>query len=111
MDGPAFYDARAALNTLKKDERLLRIGGRPAATWALANHLLSFLSHQVEGWSRNRLLVLAELLRGRAVKEIESKVQISRVSVYKNIRAAALDEVVGICHELERTLNQVLRNP
>lgn len=111
MDGPAFHDARATLMALKNDRRLLRIGGRPAEAWALAGHVLNFLSHQVEGWSRNRLLVTAGLLRGRPVKEIEADLQISRVAVYKNIRAAALDEVAGICHELERALNHALRNP
>ncbi len=110
MDGPAFYEARAALTALKEDERLLRIGGQPAETWALSNHVLNLLSHQIEGWSHNRLLVMAGLLRGKAVKEIEEGLQISRVAVYKNIQAAALDEVVGICHELERAMNQALRH-
>ena len=111
MDGPAFHDARETLMALKHDRRLFRIGGRPAEAWTLGEHVLNFLSHQVEGWSRNRLLVTAGLLRGRPVKEIEADLQISRVAVYKNIRAAALDEVVGICHELERALNHALRNP
>jgi hypothetical protein len=109
MDGPAFHDARTALSALKEDKRLLRIAGRPGESWLLANHMLNFLSHHVKGWSRNRLFVAAGLLRGRAVKEIEEGLKISRVAVYKNIRAAALDEVVGICQELERALNQALR--
>jgi hypothetical protein len=111
MDGPAFHDARAALMALKNDGRLFRIAGQPPEAWGLARHVLNYLSHQVEGWSRNRLLVTAGLLRGRPVKEIEADLQISRVAVYKNIRAAALDEVVGICHELERAINHTLRNP
>jgi len=110
MDGPAFHEARSALIALKQDKRLLRIGGQPAGSWALSNHILNLLSHQVEGWSQNRLFVTAGLLRGRPVKEIEEGMHISRVAVYKNIRAAALDEVVGICHELERALNHALRS-
>ncbi|MEO7597660.1 MAG: SatD family protein [Opitutus sp.] len=111
MDGPSFHDARAALTALKDDERLIRIGGRPAAGWGLANHVLNLLSHELNGWSRNRLLILAGLLRGESVKDIEAGLQISRVAVYKNIRAAALDEVVGICQQLEAAMNQALRNP
>ena len=111
MDGPAFHGARAALTRLKEDERLLRISGQSAEAWALSNHVLNLLSHQLAGWSRNRLLILAGLLRGQAVKEIEDGLQISRVAVYKNIRAAALDEVVGICQQLEAAMNQALRNP
>jgi hypothetical protein len=111
MDGPAFHEARAALIAMKEDKRLLRIGGKPATAWQLANHVLNLLSHQVERWSRNRLEITAGLLRAKPVKEIEEGLRISRVAVYKNIRAAALDEVVGVCHELERAINQALRNP
>lgn len=109
MDGPAFHLARATLGALKTDGRLLRIGGEPAGDWALANHALNLVSHGLEGWSRNRLEVLAGLLRGRSVREIEEGMKISRVAVYKNIRAAALDEVVGICQELAGALNRALR--
>jgi hypothetical protein len=111
MDGPAFHEARAALTTLKNNGRLLRIGGQPKEDWALANHVLNLFSHQLKGWTQNRLRVLTGLLRGRSVKEIEQGMSISRVAVYKNIRAAALDEVTGVCHELERALNRALRNP
>ncbi|HYP18009.1 MAG TPA: SatD family protein [Opitutus sp.] len=109
MDGPAFHRARAALVALKADGRLLRVAGASDDPWALANHVLNLLSHELEGWTKNRLLVLAGLLQGRTVKEVEAGLKISRVAVYKNIRAAALDEVAGICHELTRALNQALR--
>jgi hypothetical protein len=110
MDGPAFHRARETLNALKDDGRLLRIGAAEAGDWALANRVLNLLSHQIEGWSRNRLLVLAGLLRDQPVSEIERGLKISRVAVYKNIRAAALDDVVGICHELTTALNRALRD-
>ncbi len=109
MDGPAFHQARAALMALKEDRRLLRVAGSEPKDWALANHVLNLLSHQVEGWTQNRLRVLAGLLRGKSVKEIERGLEISRVAIYKNIRAAALDEVVGICHELSAALGRALR--
>ena len=110
MDGPAFHAARAALTALKENRRLLRIGGQTGEIWNLADHVMNFISHHVEGWSRNRLLVIAGLLRGLPVKQIEEGLQISRVAVYKNIRAAALDEVVGICHGFERGIDRVLRS-
>ena len=111
MDGPSFHYARADIIALKDDERLIRISGQPTDAWRLANHVLNLLSHQLNGWSRNRLLILTGLLRGEAVKDIEAGLQISRVAVYKNIRAAALDEVVGICQQLEAARNDSLRNP
>ncbi len=111
MDGPAFHQARAALMELKPQGGFLRIAGSEPADWVLANHVLDLLSHHVAGWSRNRLLVLAALLRGEPVRAIEAALAISRVAVYKNIRAAALDDIAGICQELTRMLNAALREP
>lgn len=107
MDGPAFHQAREALTGLKESGRLLRVAGENVEAWALANHALNLISHQLEGWTQNRLLVLAGLLRGQPVKDVS--VRISRVAVYKNIRAAALDDVVGICHELASSIDRELR--
>lgn len=109
MDGPVFHQARAALTALKDEGGLLRIAGPRPADWALANHALDLLSHHVAGWRANRLQVLAALLRGRTVREMEAAMPISRVAVYKNIRAAALDDIAGICHELTRALDRALR--
>lgn len=109
MDGPVFHQARAALTELKEDRRLLRIAGAQPTAWQLGNGVLNLLSHQLEGWTRNRLLILTGLLRGRTVREIEEGMRISRVAVYKNIRSAALDDVKAICVALTTALNQTLR--
>lgn len=111
MDGPAFHRARDALTSLKGQKALFRIAADAAEPWALANHTLNLVSHQLRRWERNRLQVLAGLLRGRSVREIEDGMRISRVAVYKNIRAAALDEVTAVCHELTRALDAALRSP
>lgn len=109
MDGPVFHQARAALTELKNDGRLLRIAGAGSDTWRLANGALNLISHQAATWTRNRLLVLAGLLRDKPVREIEDGMRISRVAVYKNIRAAALDDVKGVCQELTAALTRTLR--
>jgi len=109
MDGPAFHRARDAMTALKEKGGRLRIGGETEEAWRLANGTLALLSHHLEGWSGNRLRVLQGLLRGETVRELEDTLGISRVAVYKNINAAALDEVAGICHELARALNAALR--
>lgn len=108
MDGPAFHQARAALTGLKTDGRLLRIAGAVTEEWLLVNHVMNLLSHEMESWTRNRLLVLHGLMQGRAVKDIEEGLNISRVAVYKNIRSAALDEVAGICEQVTVALNRAL---
>ncbi len=109
MDGPAFHQARDALTALKVDERLLRIAGAEEKPWVMGNHVLNLISHELEGWSRNRLLILAGLLQGKPVREIEAGLKISRVAVYKNIRAAALDDVAAICQELAGAMDGALR--
>jgi hypothetical protein len=108
MDGPAFYSAREALVALKKTPDLMRISGDSKGTWTLANSTLNLITRRIRGWARNRLLVLTALLRDEGVSEIAAKLQISRVAVYKNIKLASLDEIVGICGELTRMLNETL---
>ncbi len=111
MDGPAFHRAREALTAMKAGPGRIQIAGATTAEWALANHTLALVSHRLAGWSRNRLRVLAGLLRGQPVRELEGELRISRVAIYKNINAAALDEVAAICLELGRQLDTVLREP
>jgi hypothetical protein len=110
MDGPAFHRARAAMSALKDDGRLLRIAGEEG-DWLLADHVLNLLSHEIDGWGRNRLLILAGLLRGRKVSDVAKDLPVSAVAVYKNIRAAALDELVGICQQITAMSNRALSTP
>lgn len=108
MDGPAFHHARAALQALKADGRLLRIASGAGADWALANRTLNLCSHQMEGWTRNRLAILAGLLRERRPDAIGAELGISTVAVYKNINAAALHDMVGVCRELAGALDAAM---
>jgi hypothetical protein len=109
MDGPTFHWARAAITTLKGGPGRFRIVGGREADWALANHSLAFVSHHLTGWSKNRLEVLAALLRGRTVSEFEGELPISKVAIYKNINAAALTSVTALLNEIARALDATLR--
>ena len=108
MDGPAFHHARAALGALKADGHLLRVASGVEAEWALANRALNLCSHQMESWTRNRLAILAALLRERKPDDIGSELGISTVAIYKNINAAALHDMVGVCRELAGALGAAL---
>lgn len=110
MDGPAFHRARDGIERLKEQGGTFMIVGDDPAEWALANHALALWSHSLQKWSRNRLQILAGLLRDRPVRELEAELSISRVAVYKNIHAAALDDVIGICHELSRALDRTRKD-
>lgn len=116
MDGPAFHRAREAITQLKATRYLIRLQGEPAKDpmgdrAKLVNHLLNLLTLQVAGWSRNRLRIMQGLLADETIADLEKELRISNVAVYKNINAAALDEVKGLCEEITRLLNQELKTP
>jgi hypothetical protein len=109
MDGPAFHHARAAMTALKENGGRLLLRADAEEPWHLANHSLTLIAHYLDGWAATRLRVLAALLRGESVRDMESALKISKVAVYKNINVAALDAVVGICQEISRAINAELR--
>lgn len=114
MDGPAFHRARAAMTELKDSPYLIRIQGstppdETADASRLLNPLFNLVTHRVRGWSRNRLRILEGLLAEKTVAELEKELRISKVAVYKNINAAALDEVRTLCEEVTRLLNRELK--
>jgi hypothetical protein len=116
MDGPAFHRAREAITVLKKSGYLIRLQGEPpqaadAGQWNLLNHLLNFVTNRVGAWEKNRLRIMVGLLAGRSAAELEAELGVSKVAVYKNINAAALDELVGLCHEVTGILNRELKRP
>ncbi len=115
MDGPAFHRAREAITVLKKSGYLIHLEGEPAVQgpafdhWKLLNHLLNFVSHKVGAWEKNRLRIMCGLLAKRSAAELEQELGVSKVAVYKNINAAALDEFSGLCHEITGILNRELK--
>lgn len=117
MDGPAFHRAREAITELKKTDYRIWLQGEPAPQgpafdhWELLNSLFKLVSHKIGAWEKNRLHVMCALLAGRPVSEIEGELGISKVAIYKNINAAALDEWKGLCDQVTRFLNQELKKP
>jgi hypothetical protein len=117
MDGPAFHHARDAITVLKTTGHRLQLRGDPPTPatafdqWKLLNHLFDLVSHQIGAWEKNRLHIMQGLLAGRSATEIEGELAISKVAVYKNINSGALEELRGVCTEVTKFLNQVLKQP
>lgn len=114
MDGPAFHRAREAITELKQTGYRIRLQGEALAgpdteQWKLLNHVFNLLTHQIAGWSKNRLLIMHGLLTGKTVATLEAELGVSNVAIYKNINAAALDEFKGLCDEVTRLLNARLK--
>jgi hypothetical protein len=108
MDGPAFHRARATLETMKQKGTVLQIAAEPAGEWALINHVLAYLGHHMATWDANRFAILRYRLADVPVAQMTAELGISKVAIHKNIRVAALDEVVAICHEVTAALTRAL---
>jgi hypothetical protein len=109
MDGPGFHRARARLEALKAEGRLLGAGADGGA-WALPAATLAVLSGQMEGWRPNRFKLFSRLLAGEPVAELAKRTGITPRAVNKNIRAADLDEWRRILDEITRLLNEELKS-
>ena len=108
MDGPAFHRARAVMDELKQRPPAWQIGGEPPAGWAPINHVLRYLGHHMRGWDANRLAILRRRIQGVTAADMAAELGISKVAIHKNIRVAALDDVVAICQDITAALVQAL---
>jgi hypothetical protein len=109
MDGPAFHHARARLEKLKGQGRLLGLYDNGDARWRLPASLLAVLSGLIEGWRPKRLQLFAGVLSGASVPELARQTGITTRAVNKNIRAADLDEWKHIVDEISRLLSEEIK--
>jgi hypothetical protein len=104
MDGPAFHRARAVLERLKQEGRLLGVHGDRADPDPLITAMLNVLSAQIEGWKPTRWQLFAGVLAGSPAATLAQQAGITARAVNKNIRAAELDEWQLILQNIERSL-------
>ncbi len=109
MDGPAFHRARARLERLKGEGRLLGIHDSGDGRWKLPAATLAVLSGLMEGWRQTRLQLFAGMLVGTLVPELAKQTRITTRAVNKNIRAADLDEWKHIMDEISRLLSEEIK--
>ena len=109
MDGSAFHFARARLEELKGQRRLLGIQDFTDSHWRLPISTLAVLSGLMEGWRQKRLQLFAGMLAGVDVRELARQTRITPRAVNKNIRAADLDEWRRIVDEISRLLNEEIK--
>lgn len=109
MDGSAFHLARARLEKLKGQGRLLGVQDSNDPRWRLPVSTLAILSGLMEGWRQKRLQLFAGMLAGAGVRELARQTRITPRAVNKNIRAADLDEWRSIVNEISRLLNEEIK--
>ena len=110
MDGPAFHNARKAIEELKATPYLFNVVGIKNSNINLAKQGLLLISHTLRTWKKSRFQVLAMLYENLPVKEIAEKIQLSDKAVYKTIDAGALRIIVRLFGETTKLINESLED-
>lgn len=108
MDGPAFYTAREGMSEMKDSDDFCHVGGLPDGQQALATGALQVLSHLMERWHANRLVILNLLIKGWKVGAIAEELDISEQAVYKNINSGGLEAIQALLAALTHAMNAAL---
>ncbi len=111
MDGPAFHDARATIDRLKKTDSLFAITSPDGAGLTLINHSLALVSHAIGKWPRSRLEILYRLSENHSVEQIARDLRVTEQAVYKSIEAGAIRTIVPMFEEITVRLRQILELP
>jgi len=110
MDGTAFHFARKGILELKDTPYLFKVISEKNTMTKLLNKNLDLISHMINNWKKNRLLILKELLNGKSISEISKSINITNSAIYKNINSGALDTIVEIFIELSNTINHFVES-
>lgn len=113
MDGPAFHQARAALEQLKSiDDTVVQLAvDRPRNKSAidLANQGLLLFADMSRTWKANTWVIARETMKGSPVDPIADTLSITPRAVYKNIRTNGVRTVVGLCTQATGLLADEMR--
>ncbi len=107
MDGPAFHEARATIDRLKKTKNLFAIASLNSAGLTLINQSLALVSHTIGKWPRSRLEILQGLSENRTVKQMARDLRVTDKAVYKSIDAGAIRTIVPLLEEITASLRQI----
>lgn len=108
MDGPAFHLARDGIERLKKSGFLFSLKGENIQQLSFYQQVLLLISHNIFKWNKTRLHVLEMSINDIPVNTMAKKLQISEQAIYKNINAGALEIIISLFIEIEKTLNHWL---
>ena len=108
MDGPAFHEARATIDRLKKTKSLFAIASPDGAGLTLINQSLALVSHTIGKWPRNRLELLRGLTENHTVKQLARDLRVTDKAVYKSIDAGAIRTIVPLLEEIIAGLRKIL---
>jgi hypothetical protein len=111
MDGPAFYEAREGLEWLKQHDYFFNItSSNDSEMVSFTRNALFLVSHNIEGWNRNRIRIMNLLTEGTQVRSIVKMLGISEQAVYKNIRSGGLEVILDLTKNIAGALNNMVKN-
>jgi hypothetical protein len=108
MDGPAFHEARATIDRLKKRKSLFAIASPDGSGVTLINQSLALVSHTIGKWPRSRLEILRGFSENRNVKQMARDLRVTDKAVYKSIDAGAIRTIVPLLEEIIAGLSLIL---
>lgn len=111
MDGPAFYEAREGLSSLKRKDYFFNIRGMEhnSEVSNLIRNTLYFISFNIKNWKKNRVEIMNMLAREFPVKLISQNLNISEQAVYKNIKHGGLQPILDITKNITGIINKMIR--
>jgi hypothetical protein len=107
MDGPAFHEARATIDRLKKTKSIFAIAGLNDAGLTLINQSLALISHTVRKWPLSRLMIMRGVSENHTVKQMARDLRVTDTAVYKSIDAGAIKTIVSLLDEITSRLRQI----
>lgn len=113
MDGIAFYLAREGIEKLKQQRGNYKFnvnGLQDPELENLYNNFLFIYSNLLDGWHRNRYVILRSTMAGKAVKAIARELNLTETAVYKNIYDGSIREMMAVLEIMINHINgEVLR--
>jgi hypothetical protein len=106
MDGPAFYNARDGIESLKKTGHLFDVSGDGIPHLDLLRQTLSLISLNMGKWNKTRFRTFVLMQKNVSVKEIAVELQISDKAVYKTINAGGLEVISRLFQDIEEILDE-----
>ena len=109
MDGPAFYNARAGLETAKKEGLFycFKSGSDKDAT---LNMLLSWLSREKEKWPAQKRKIIGLADAGKTQKQIAADLNITQPAVSKTLSIPAVSLANQTEKMIEDEINKILKD-
>lgn len=105
MDGEAFVEAQACLDSLRSDGKNFRVQGLQERD-KLVRHALDLVSNLRSGWRENRIGTFLGLLKASSAAETATYLSISEQAVYRNIRDGDLNNIAGLLGEVSGLINE-----